>query len=61
MEKAWTALAAAASLSGGIIGGYVLGGLIDRWFGVAPYGAVGGVLVGTAAGLYELWRIVERE
>lgn len=34
-----------------------LGYLIDRWLGTTPWFLVGGIVVGSAAGLYEFVRI----
>ncbi|PWT88389.1 MAG: hypothetical protein C5B55_13185 [Blastocatellia bacterium] len=34
-----------------------LGYLADRWFGTAPWLLVGGIVVGSAAGLYEFIKI----
>ena len=34
-----------------------IGWLLDRWFGTQPWCLVGGIVVGSAAGLYEFIRI----
>ena len=33
------------------------GWLVDKWFGIAPWGIVGGIVLGSAVGLYEFVRI----
>jgi len=42
------------------LGGYVIGYLIDRASGTAPYGAVIGLLVGFLIGIYDFYRIAVR-
>jgi ATP synthase protein I len=48
----------AAAASYGLIGAIVLfGGLgyaVDRWQGTAPWGLIGGLLLGLAVGFYQL-------
>ena len=34
-----------------------LGWLLDKWFGTAPWFLIGGIVLGSAAGLYEFIRI----
>ena len=34
-----------------------VGWLVDKWFGIEPWGIVGGIVLGSAAGLYEFVRI----
>ena len=45
-----------SELIGGIIGGAVIGWLIDRWLGIAPWGLIVFVLLGFAAGMLNLMR-----
>lgn len=39
---------------GAILGGTMLGYLADRYFGSAPWGLIGCMLLGTSTGLYRL-------
>jgi F0F1-type ATP synthase assembly protein I len=51
---------ASYTLLGSII---LLGGLgyaIDQWQGTAPWGLVGGLMLGVTAGFYQLARVVFR-
>jgi ATP synthase protein I len=41
------------------IGGFWLGRLIDRWLGSAPAFLIAGVLVGLAAGIYSIMKIIK--
>jgi F0F1-type ATP synthase assembly protein I len=47
---AFTLFACVASFCG-------IGYLLDRWFGTAPWCLVGGIVLGSAAGLYEFVKI----
>lgn len=55
-----------ALLAAGVIlvsmsaGGYVLGAIIDRLAHTSPYGALVGLLIGTIAGFWDLYRIAAR-
>jgi len=43
-----------------IVIGYFAGSWIDRRLGSEPWGIVTGVLLGTAAGFFELFRMVKK-
>ena len=45
-----TLFASVAALSG-------LGWLLDRWLGMQPWFLIGGIVLGSAAGLYEFVRL----
>jgi len=51
-------LGAAASFSGAIISGGIIGWLVDGAMGSDPIGVLTGVLIGTALGMWELIRAV---
>lgn len=44
----------------GVVTGYLLGSWLDRKFGTSPWLVVAGVLLGTVAGILELFRTVSR-
>jgi F0F1-type ATP synthase assembly protein I len=43
-----------------VVSGYLLGSWLDRKFGTSPWLVVAGVLLGTVAGILELFRTVSR-
>jgi F0F1-type ATP synthase assembly protein I len=43
-----------------ILIGWYVGNWIDRRLGIGPWGMVSGVLLGTAAGFVELFRVVKK-
>ncbi len=45
---------------GGVLTGLGLGWLVDRIAGTAPFGLIGGVLIGTAASIYLVVRTAAR-
>ena len=55
-RKSGLAYAAAFSLFAGVVSGLILGWLLDRWLGTSPWLLVAGVVLGAAAGFYELVR-----
>jgi ATP synthase protein I len=55
-RKSGLAYAAAFSLFAAVIAGLGLGWLLDRWLGTRPWLLVTGLLLGAAAGFYELIR-----
>lgn len=55
-RKTGLAYAAAFSLFAGVVSGLLAGWLLDRWLGTKPWLLVVGVVVGAAAGFYELVR-----
>ena len=44
-------------IAGLLVGGF-LGYWLDRWLGWAPYGLIGGLIVGFAAGVNNAWRAI---
>lgn len=55
-RKSGLAYAAAFSLFAAVAGGLVIGWLLDRWLGTRPWLLVTGIVLGSAAGFYELIR-----
>ena len=59
-RKSGIAYAAAFSLFAGVVAGLGLGWLLDRWLGTTPWLMAAGLVLGAAAGFYELWRMISR-
>ena len=55
-RKTGLAYAAAFSLFAAVIAGLFVGWLLDRWLGTAPWLLLTGLVLGSAAGLYEFVR-----
>ena len=55
-RKSGLAYAAAFSLFAAVVGGLIVGWLLDRWLGTSPWLLVAGLVLGSAAGLYEFFR-----
>jgi len=55
-RKTGLAYAAAFSLFAAVVAGLVLGWLLDRWLGTQPWLLLTGIVLGSAAGLYEFIR-----
>ena len=55
-RKTGLAYAAAFSLFAAVVSGLLGGWLLDRWLGTRPWLLVAGVILGAAAGFYELIR-----
>ncbi len=58
--KSGVAYAAAFSLFGAVVGGLVVGWLLDRWLGTGPWLLVTGLVLGAAGGFYELIRATSK-
>lgn len=56
-RKSGFAYAAAITLFAAVVGFCGLGYLIDGWFGTKPWFLIAGIVIGSAAGLYEFVRI----
>jgi ATP synthase protein I len=56
-RKAGFAYAAGIALFGAVAAFCGVGWLVDKWFNIAPWGLVVGIVLGSAAGLYEFIRI----
>lgn len=54
------AMSVGMAISSPIVGGVVLGYLLDGWLGTRPWLSVGGLLLGTFGGFTGLWRILKR-
>ncbi|MBL3677174.1 MAG: AtpZ/AtpI family protein [Alphaproteobacteria bacterium] len=52
-------LRAGAELVGGVLGGVLFGWALDTWAGTAPGFFLGGLALGFAAGLYNVWRLTK--
>lgn len=55
-RKSGIAYAAAFSLFAAVVSGLIAGWLLDRWLGTRPWLLVTGLVLGSAAGFYELVR-----
>jgi len=55
-RKSGLAYAAAISLFAAVVAGLFLGWLLDRWLGTGPWLLLTGIVLGSAAGLYEFIR-----
>ncbi len=55
-RKSGLAYAAAFSLFAAVVAGLILGWLLDRWLGTQPWLLLAGIVLGSAAGLYEFIR-----
>ena len=55
-RKSGLAYAAAVSLFASVLAGLIVGWLLDRWLGTNPWLLVTGIVLGAAAGFYELIR-----
>ena len=58
--KSGIAYAAAFSLFGAVVGGLIVGWLLDRWLGTSPWLLVAGLLLGAAGGFYEFIRATSK-
>ena len=56
-RKAGFAYAAGIALFASVATFCGVGWLVDKWFNIAPWGLVIGIVLGSAAGLYEFIRI----
>ena len=59
-RKSGMAYAAAFSLFAAVVSGLIAGWLLDRWLGTSPWLLVAGIVLGAAAGFYELIRITSK-
>ena len=59
-RKSGMAYAAAFSLFASVVSGLIAGWLADRWLGTGPWLLVLGIVLGAAAGFYELVRITSK-
>ena len=59
-RKSGIAYAAAISLFAAVVGGLIIGWLLDRWLGTRPWLLVAGVILGAAAGFYEFIRAASK-
>jgi ATP synthase protein I len=55
-RRSGLAYAAAFSLFSAVVAGLIVGWLLDRWLGTKPWLLVTGIILGAAAGFYELIR-----
>ena len=56
-RKASFAYAAGISLFGVVVAFCAFGWMVDKWFGIAPWGLIGGIVLGSALGLFEFVRL----
>ncbi len=59
-RKSGLAYAAAFSLFAAVVSGLIGGWLLDRWLGTSPWLLVTGLVLGGAAGFYELIRRISK-
>jgi ATP synthase protein I len=59
-RKSGAAYAAAFSLFASVVSGLIVGWLLDRWLKTSPWLLVAGIVVGAAAGFYELIRATSK-
>ena len=59
-RKSGLAYAAAIALFASVVSGLIAGWLLDRWLGTGPWLLVAGIVLGAAAGFYELIRITSK-
>lgn len=58
--KSGIAYGAAISLFAAVVGGLIVGWLLDRWLGTSPWLLVVGLILGAAGGFYEFIRATSR-
>jgi len=56
-RKAGFAYAAGIALFASVVTFCGAGWLVDKWFGIAPWGLIIGIVLGSAVGLYEFIRL----
>ena len=56
-RKSGLAYAAALALFAAVVSFCALGWLVDRWLGTQPWFLIGGIVLGSAAGLFEFVRL----
>lgn len=59
-RRSGAAYAAAFSLFASVISGLIVGWLLDRWLKTSPWLLVAGLVLGAAAGFYELVRATSK-
>jgi ATP synthase protein I len=59
-RRSGLAYAAAFSLFAAVVGGLIVGWLLDRWLGTSPWLLVTGIVLGAAAGFYEFIRATSK-
>jgi ATP synthase protein I len=57
LTLAWSA---GATISSQVVGGLLLGYLLDRWLGTDPWLSVVGLVLGTLSGFIGLYRLILR-
>jgi len=55
--QAWRII---ADLFGGVFVGLAIGAVLDRFAGTAPWGMIGGVLLGFGVSIFMAWRTAQR-
>lgn len=56
-RKTGYAYAAGITLFAAVVAFCALGWLVDKWFGTQPWFLIGGLILGSAAGLFEFIRL----
>ena len=58
--KSGIAYGAAMSLFAAVVGGLIVGWLLDRWLGTRPWLLAGGLILGAVAGFYQFIRATSK-
>jgi len=59
-QKAGYAYAAGIALFATVVSCTAAGWFLDKWFGIGPWGLIGGIILGSAAGLFEFVRLSQK-
>jgi ATP synthase protein I len=59
-RKLGLALSVGTVISSSVVGGVLLGYLLDRWLLTGPWLTVAGVILGTAGAFVSVYRIIKR-
>lgn len=54
------ALSIGTTFSSQVVGGVILGYLLDRWLATSPWLSVTGLLLGTLGAFVTIWRLLKR-
>ena len=56
-RKSGFAYAAGIALFASVVTFCAVGWFVDKWFGIAPWGLISGIVLGSAVGLFEFVRL----
>lgn len=60
-RRSAVAYAAALSIFFSVAAGFGVGWALDRWLGTTPWMVVGGIVLGSALGLYQFIRMTSKD